>query len=41
MDEVEELIDFRIDYTFKRYQLPSEDEENEKDEDAFGTGKSM
>jgi hypothetical protein len=25
MDEIEELIEFRIDYTFKRYQLPSEE----------------
>ena len=27
MDEIEELIEFRIEYTFKRYQIPSEDDE--------------
>tara|TARA_B110000285_G_C15047941_1_gene575361 strand:- start:301 stop:585 length:285 start_codon:yes stop_codon:yes gene_type:complete len=27
IDEIEELIEFRIEYTFKRYQIPSEDEE--------------
>ena len=29
MDEIEELIEFRIEYTFKRYQIPSEDDEPE------------
>jgi hypothetical protein len=31
MDEIEELIAFRIDYTFKRYQVPSEDDEEEEE----------
>ena len=26
MDEIEELIEFRIDYTFKRYQIHTESE---------------
>ena len=34
MDEIDELIEFRIDYTFKRYQIQSDD-------DSFGTDVSM
>ena len=34
MDEIEELIAFRIDYTFKRYQIPSSDDSEEEEEEA-------
>ena len=43
MDEVEELIEFRIEYTFKRYQIPSEDEEDDDEEEknSLFTDESM
>ena len=40
IDVIEELIEFRIEYTFKRYQIPSEDED-EGTVDSLNTDDDM